>query len=266
MARPFPGMDPYLERQPFWSDFSPSLLASIRHQLRGRLYPDYDVRIEEYLLVSNDDEPLHRLSPDVSISTSHWWSEGDESSGDSSGVGVAELTSVELDCPDGEPLTQRHLNIIHRPTERVVTVMELLSPCNKLASPSGPGAYLQKRAELLASNSHLIEIDLLRGGQRLPMGGPLPQGDYFVYIGRVGRKWRAQVIAWSWRARLPKIPIPLLPEDSEAELDLDAAFEAAYEPAFYSRSLPYSEPLVPAQRESDVAWAVERLTTLRDAR
>ncbi|MFM9963770.1 MAG: DUF4058 family protein [Planctomycetaceae bacterium] len=266
MTRPFPGMDPYLEPQPFWGDFAPSLLASIRNQLRGRLFPDYDVRIEEYLLVSNDDEPLHRVAPDVSISTPHWWSNGGEVAHVSAGVGVAEITSVEVDYPEKEPLTQRHLNVIHRPTERVVTVMELLSPSNKVANQSGPGGYLQKRAELLASNSHLIEIDLLRGGQRLPMGGKLPPGDYFVYIGRVGRKWRAQVIAWPLRARLPKIPIPLLPEDPEAELDLDAAFEAAYEPAYYSRTLPYREPLKPPLRESDVAWAAERLATLNETR
>lgn len=265
MTRPFPGMDPYLEPQPFWSDFAPSLLASIRNQLRGKLFPDYDVRIEEYLVVSNDDEPLHRVKPDVSISTSHWWSDGGESSA-ASGVGIAELTSVELEYPGDEPLTQRHLNVIHRQSERVVTVMELLSPSNKVASQSGPGGYLQKRAEFLASSCHLIEIDLLRGGQRLPMGGPLPLGDYFVYIGRADRKWRAQVIAWPLRAKLPIIPIPLLPEDSEAELDLDAAFESAYEPAFYSRSLPYHEPLVPPLRESDVAWAAERLATLKEAR
>ena len=239
MTRPFPGMDPYLEMQPFWGDFAPAMLTAMRNELMGRLFPDYEVRMEEYLLVSSDDELRHRVAPDISISTPHWWSNGGESTDAAGGIGLAELTSVELDYPDEEPLTQRHLTVIHRPTDRVVTVIELLSPSNKVANQEGPGGYLQKRAEFLASPCHLIEIDLLRGGRRLPMGGPLPQGDYFVYIGRVGRKWRAQVIAWPLRAKLPKIPVPLLPEDPEAELDLAAAFEAAYEPPFYSRRLPY---------------------------
>ena len=266
MARPFPGMDPYLEMPPFWGDFAPAMLTAMRNELMGRLFPDYEVRMEEYLLVSSDDEPRHRVAPDISISTPHWWSNGGESSEAATGIGVVELTSVELDYPDEEPLTQRHLSVIHRPTESVVTVIELLSPSNKLASQDSPGAYLQKRAEFLASPCHLIEIDLLRGGQRLPMGGPLPQGDYFVYIGRVARKSRAQVIAWPLRTKLPKIPVPLLPEDPEAELDLGAAFEAAYEPAFYSRRLPYREPIKPPFREADVGWVSERLAALSETR
>ncbi|MFM9963769.1 MAG: DUF4058 family protein [Planctomycetaceae bacterium] len=265
MTRPFPGMDPYLEPQPFWSDFAPRLLSTIGNQLLRRLFPDYDVRIEEYLLLSNDDEPLHRVKPDVSINTPHWWSDGGGTMVATEPT-IAEQTSLEVDYPSKEPLTQRHLNVIHRPTERVVTVMELLSPSNKVSGANGLGGYLLKRAELLASDTHLIEIDLLRGGQRLPMGGPLPAGDYFAYIGRVGRRWRAQVIGWPLRAKLPNIPIPLLPDDPEAELNLDAAFEAAYEPALCSQRLPYREPLVPPLRESDVAWAAERLATLNETR
>lgn len=263
MTRPFPGMDPYLERQPFWSDFAPRLLTTISNQLRAKLFPEYDVRIEEYLLVSSDEEPLHRVAPDVSISTPHWWSDGGEAI--AGGIGVAELTSVELEYPDQEPLTQRHLSVIHRASERVVTVMELLSPSNKVIQ-EGPGSYLQKRAEFLASNCNLIELDLLRGGQRLPMSGPLPPGDYFVYIGRSSKKGRAQVIAWPLRAKLPTIPIPLLPADKETELDLDDAFEAAYVPAIYSRTLPYREPLVPPLGDADARWVSERLSTLSEAR
>ena len=149
---------------------------------------------------------------------------------------------------------QRHLKIIHRPSERVVTVMELLSPANKAAGEGGLDAYLEKRAELLACRCNLVELDLLRGGERLPMAGVLPPGDYFAYVGRIGRKPRCQVIGWPLRAQLPSIPIPLLPEDGELPLDLQAVFLAAYEPAFFDRRLPYHEPLGTPLHPTDETW------------
>ncbi len=97
-------------------------------------------------------------------------------------VAVAEPTTVELKYPAIEPRVQRHLQLIYHPTGRVVTVMELLSPINKAPREDGLEAYLEKRAEFLASGCHLIEFDLLRGGERLPMAGPLPKGDYVTVI------------------------------------------------------------------------------------
>lgn len=47
MARPFPGIDPYLELPPYWGDFSPKLLTAIQNQLLEHLLPDYDVRMED---------------------------------------------------------------------------------------------------------------------------------------------------------------------------------------------------------------------------
>ena len=210
----FPGMDPYLEMPPFWGDFSPRLLGEIRNALLPQVLPLYDVRIEEYLIVTREEI---------------------------------------------EPTMHRRLRLIHRPTGRVVTVMELLSPINKAAGEDGLEAYLEKRAEFLASGCHLIEFDLLRGGERLPMAGPLPKGDYYVYVGRAGRRPRGQVRAWPLRAPLPTVHVPLLPGDPDVPLDLQAVFHAAYEPSLYDRRLPYEQPLLPALPPEDEAWVRQRL-------
>jgi len=119
---------------------------------------------------------------------------------------------------------------------------------NKQPGEDGLDAYLEKRAEFIASRSNLVEIDLLRGGDRLPMSGDLPPGDYYVYIGRVQRKPRCQVLGLPWRRPLPVIPIPLLPEDGEAKVDLEEIFQRTYDPSYYDKRLPYGEPLVPALR------------------
>ncbi len=165
----------------------------------------------------------------------------------------------ELDYPDIEPRAQRRLRLIYRPTGQVVTVMELLSPTNKAPGEDGLDAYLEKRAEFLASGSHLVEFDLLRGGERLPMAGPLPKGDYYVYVGRAHRRPRGQIITWPLRWPLPSVPIPLLPDDPEVTLDLQAVFRAAYEPSLYDRRLGYDQPLLPPLPPQDEAWVGERL-------
>jgi hypothetical protein len=247
-------MDPYLEIQPFWGDFAPVFLGQIRNALLGSLLPRYEVRIEEYLMLTEEDHSLHRLRPDVTVSSAESWRP-------QSGGNVALLDPIvtEAEYPAFEPRTQRRLKIIHLSRQRVVTALELLSPANKTPGEGGQGAYLDKRAELLTCHCNLVELDLLRGGERLPMNGPVPAGDYYAYIGRVATMPRCQVIAWSLRAALPKIPIPLLPEDGDCTLDLQAAFLATYEPAFYDRRLPYDRPLEPALRTADQSWVQEAL-------
>lgn len=253
MANPFPGIDPYLEMQPFWSDFAPKFLTAISNTLLAQLLPRYEVRIEEYLMLTEEDHRVHRLQPDVTLSASESW----RPSGGN--VAVLEPVVAESEYPAFEPRTQRRLKIIHLPKQRVVTALELLSLANKTPGEGGLGAYLDKREELLTCRCNLVELDLLRGGERLPMNGPVPPGDYYAYIGRVATMPRCQVIAWSLRAPLPKIPIPLLPEDGDYTLDLQAAFRAAYESAFYDRRLPYDQPLEPAIRITDEAWVQEAL-------
>jgi hypothetical protein len=247
-------MDPYLEMPPFWSDFSPKLLTAISNALLPQLLPKYDVLIEEYLFVAHEEIRLHRVRPDVTISSTAEWQPNTQAA-----LAVAEPITAELDYPEFEPRTQRHLKLIHRATGQVVTVLELLSPINKAPGEDGLDAYLEKRAELLASQCHLVELDLLRGGQRLPMAGPLPPGDYYVYVGRAGRRPRGQIITWSLRSPLPPFSIPLLPEDPEVMLDFPTVFRAAYEPALYHRRLPYDQPLIPPLAHADQTWVEERI-------
>jgi hypothetical protein len=257
MPCPFPGMDPFLELPPYWSDFAPKLLASMSYALLPQVLPKYEVRIEEYLIVEQDEERLRRVQPDVTIST------GGDYAATESAVAVADATMVELEYPELEPHRQRRLVLIHQLTGQVVTVIELLSPSNKATGEGGIDSYAEKRAELLASQAHVVELDLLRGGQRLPMSGPLPRGDYYAFVGRVQRRPRCQVIAWPLRAPLPAIPVPLLPEDPEVSLDLAAAFRAAYEPSLYDRRLPYDQPLSPPLSPADEAWLRERIAAAR---
>jgi hypothetical protein len=247
-------MDPYLEMQPCWGDFTPGFIKSLANFLLARLLPRYEVRVEEYLYVAHEEIRLHRVRPDVTVTT-----QAAKPAPTRPGTALLEVATGELEYPDFEPRLQRHIKIIHPRTGRVVTVIEVLSPTNKEPGDDGLDAYLEKRAEFIASLSNLVEIDLLRGGERLPMSGKLPPGDYHVYIGRVRRKPRCQVIGWPWRSPLPAISIPLLPEDGDEEVNLQEVFQTVYEQSFYDRRLPYHDPLVPPLAEEEATWARECL-------
>lgn len=139
---------------------------------------------------------------------------------------------------------QKFLSIRSRERRDFITVIELLSPWNK--SPGdGFKEYLQKQSGYLGSVVHIVEIDLLRGGSRLPTIEPLPAGDYFAFVGRWDRRPKLDVYHWHLRDRLPRIPIPLKVGDADAALDLQAAFERTYENAGYDYALDYDVPLDP---------------------
>ena len=253
MPCPFPGMDPFLEIPPFWGDFSPKLLTAISIALLPRLLPRYDMHIEEYLVVTHEEERQHRVQPDVTMSTAARWRNGD--GGGCSRRGAGER---ELDYPEFAPIAQRHLRLVHRPTGRVVTVMELLSPTDKAPGKDGLDAYLDKRAKFLASRCHFVEFDLLHGGQRLPMAGPLPRGEVRV------RRPRRQAAAMSDRHMVVASPLPIVgtrpaARRPEVELDLQAVFRVGLRAGTADRRLPYQQPLVPSLSAEDEAWIRQRL-------
>ena len=139
-------------------------------------------------------------------------------------------------------------------------MIEILSRSNK--SGLGRGQYLQKRRELLDQPVHLVEIDLLLRGLRLPMGGPLPPGDYYAFVSRAEKRESSDVYAWSIRRPLPAVPIPLSPPDPDFSLDLAAVVNRAYDQGRYHRLIHYTDPLDLPLSAEDQNW----LRTLVPAR
>jgi hypothetical protein len=146
-----------------------------------------------------------------------------------------------------------------RETREVVTVMELLSPTNNVRGADGFREYQKKRESVLQSSAHLVELDLLRGGQRLPTLGGLPEGDYYALVCRRERRPRAEVYAWTLRDRLPAIPVPLSAGDPDVDLDLQQVFTTTYDRAAYEDSVDYEAELRPPVRADDAAWFHELL-------
>ena len=144
--------------------------------------------------------------------------------------------------------------------------MEILSPVNKRGE--GARAYAERRMELLQTRTHLLEIDLLRQGRRIPLLGELPAASYYVYLSRVPRRPFTQIWPISLRAPLPTVPVPLLPPDPDVPLELQTAVKACFDLVGYERLLDYSGPLPPPELdENDTTWVAETLCAagLRDA-
>jgi hypothetical protein len=120
------------------------------------------------------------------------------------GGAIAPPVRVSLAKPDRVEVP--YILIRDRASRRVVTIVELLSPINKVptsltgALPSARAEFLQKRRETMASTTHRVEIDLLRAGERPPeVRGA---ADYYALHKRVGAR-EAAVWPCSVRDRLP---------------------------------------------------------------
>jgi len=250
MPSPFPGMDPFLESQGFWQDFHTKLLTYCSDSLNAALPGHYAALIEERIsLVDLTGEALAGFRPDVSIVRGD---RGLATRGEPGSVATLEPVAVPLARQDLDEVPERWIEIRRLPDLALVTVIELLSPTNKLGL--GRGQYLQKRRELLDQPVHLVEIDLLLRGHRLPMGGPLPPGDYYAFVSRAASRESSDVYAWSIRRTLPAIPIPLSPPDPDLGLDLATVVARAYDQGRYHRLIHYAGPLDLPLTPEDQNW------------
>ena len=95
---------------------------------------------------------------------------------------MLEPVTIDLPVEEIEEVRDLWIEIRHRPDRDLVTAIEVLSPTNKLGE--GYWQYQGKPRALIRQNVHLVELDLLVRGQRLPMRQELPAGDFFAFVSR----------------------------------------------------------------------------------
>jgi hypothetical protein len=194
---------------------------------------------------------------------------------DQGGVAVAE-PEVETEVAAGEPVfitveTVEHDDHVENFLEihgrwsgqdRLIATIELLSPSNKTPGHDGYDQYRTKQREILAGQVHLIEIDLLRAGTHVTAvpkdiakekAGPF---DYHVSVHRFDRPRDFVIYPIRLQQRLPVITVPLLPGDPPVPLDLQAAFNRAYNAGPYRKTIWYGkDPIEPALAPEQATWA-----------
>jgi hypothetical protein len=251
--RPFPGMDPYLEAH--WQDLHARLILYACDQLEEQLPANLIARVEERGVLETEDIEQRSVYPDVKIVERPV--RGSASAGRPGRSSIMEPVIVQF---HSEPVTETFINILDASAEhRLVTVIEILSLANKLPG-EGQRLYRQKQRELRAVGVSLVEIDLLRKGQRvlsLPVT-EIPRRLRTTYQACVRRGWKPdtfEIYPLVLRQRLPAIRIPLRETDDDIHLDLQSILDQAYRKGRYHASLDYQRAPDPPLPPEDARWA-----------
>jgi hypothetical protein len=181
-----------------------------------------------------------------------------------SNVAVAEPPAqpIKVTVPVPETVRQGYLEIREVTTKEVVTVIELLSPVNKRPG-KGRQSYESKRERILGSFTHLVEIDLLRAWQPMPIFVNGIQSHYRILVSRGDCRPTADLYGFNLRQAIPSFPLPLRSRsvsegessDSEPIIDLQVLLNGIYDRAAYDLKLDYTTEPVPPLLETEAAWA-----------
>jgi len=257
MKSPFPGMDPYMEQR--WGDVHQGLVVYARDRLQPALPEGLRAVTEERVFVESDDGPYRVIVADVHV-VEHRPPSGAGESAATTDVAVEDPLILRM---VDEPARQAYLEIIDVASgNRVITVIEFLSPANKVPG-RGRDLYRRKQQEVYAAGASLVEIDLVRSGERVMFvhQAQIPPSHRTTYQVVVRRGWRsleAEIYAAPLRKRLPTIHVPLRQTDKDAPLDLQALVDQCYRNGRYDRTDYRVEPVPPLDK-ADAAWADELL-------
>lgn len=261
MPSPFPGMDPYLETPELWPDVHHELISQIRALMNPLLKPNYVARVELRVYISTEDDPGRQaLVPDVRVEARARTGAGNGKPARAGTLAIDEPLIIPL--MDNE-IKEAYLTIKHPKSGELVTVIEVLSPTNKIRGSEGRKSFLQKKNEILAREVNWVEIDLLRAGDPSIVRDSLRDADYRVLVYRAGERRSTRCWPIHLRRRLPVVGIPLKGKDPDVPLDLGAVLHAAYDSGAYDMSVDYSQPPDPPLRGEDAKWANK---LLRDKR
>jgi hypothetical protein len=266
MKSPFPGMDPYIEVRWLWADFHADLIAEIKRSRAARLPERYFVQTGErfYVVIAGiDGKDIKAIYPDVAVEKPAADRRGARSR-DATAVAEAALEngSVSMRAFIDEHFRENFIEIYEADPEiRLVTCIEILSPSNKRRGSEGWKQYLRKRNALLLGSANLVEIDLLRGGERMPMVERWPKSPYYLLVGRQSHVPSCRVWPAYFDRPLPEIPVPLAGPDPDIPLALQPMIQAVYDRSRYARRIDYAKPLVPALSAKEAAWLAQRFRT-----
>ncbi len=263
MASPFPGMDPYLEQSAFWSSFHTRLIVALADTLAPMIRPQYYVEVETRTYRDTPEGEILVGIPDAVVLGDARAAESIKSVAPESRAVALESLPVAVTLPMPVEAKERYLEIRAARDDRVITVIELLSPANKRPG-KGRETYEAKRLDILGSASHLVEIDLLRGNPPLPINSAHGPSDYYILVSIASQRPMAQLYPFNLRETFPTFLMPLQQADESVSVNMQPIFEGIMERASYDSRIDYTRP-IPAPNLSieDQSWAVALLQELR---
>lgn len=289
-TNPFPGMNPYVEGFGLWPSFHNTVVTYLSVALGRQLRPEYRVTLEERVQVLLEPDGNDNGSgsgngngsgarsgnglrvPDVAVLTGVG---AGVSVGIGAGVEVAAVAgsdgglrfpapelsedAIAVQLPTPELFKERYLEVRRVSNREVVAVIELLSPSNKDGG-SGHKAYLDKRAAVLSSLAHLVEIDLLRAGPPMPFVGNVPDTHYRILVAHARRTDNiAALYPFGIRDAIPDFVLPLAQDAEGIAVNLNAVVGQVYADGSYDLDIDYAQNPEPPLSDDDRVWIDELL-------
>ena len=260
MPSPFPGMDPFLEDPLIFPDFHDGFIFCLREAIQQALPEPYYAALGRRAWVEVSER---FIGPDINVV-----SPGSMETISHTSAAIMEVSQpIVVRVPhDEQTETLVELYIGRGTDRRLVTEIELLSPSNKKLGEKGRDLYLRKQTEILDSKCHLVEIDLLRGGEH---STAVPKNrlarfvapfTYHVCAHRFDNFEEYLIYPIQLSHALPTISIPLLPGDGEVPVSLQQVFARTYESGPYHREIDYRQAVpLPPLTEDQVQWVAERV-------
>ncbi len=261
MPSPFPGMDPYVESSAIWPNMHLTLIAEMRNVLNEALPDSYVANIGERVYIN---ETAQSIGPDVFISKSNPSTFGSLFNGGGAATAVCDEPIIMEVI--SEEIREPFIEIVRSGGGRVVTEIEILSPSNK-ESGRGRDEYLRKQKNILDSDCHFLEIDLIRQGAAtvaclLALPEQRKSWDYWVCLHRAQAYGKFEVWMRTVRQPLPKVSVPLAGKDPDIVIDLQAIFSRCYDLGKMSRNINYGVSPEPSLRKEDLDWAASLFQSL----
>jgi hypothetical protein len=195
-------MDPYLEAPDLWPDVHHRVISEIQASLSPALRPAYFARLELRVYISDQDDPGREvIIPDVRIEETN--KNGGKRTRKSNGASLAIAEPIVIPHLIDDEIKEARLEIRRRDSGALVTIIEVMSPANKVRGARGRVSFMEKREETLASQVNWVEIDLLRAGMPSVTRPPLQPCDYRVLVYRAGQRGKY----WPIDLRQPLPPI-----------------------------------------------------------
>jgi hypothetical protein len=248
-------MNPYLEHPELWPEVHHLLIGLLAETLNPQLLPTYRAAIEKRVYELSGEEAVLIGIPDVTVERFRPTTPTKVTATETTnGIAVASplLSPVTVMLPMPLEMREGYLEIREVATQAVITVIELLSPTNKRPG-KGWETYQAKRQAVLASKTHLVEIDLLRGGMIMPLSGLVPPSDYRILVSRSSQRPRADLYLFNLEDAVPTFALPLVAEANQPSIDLYSLLNQAYDRAGYAVAINYTiDPVPPLAAEKSV--------------
>lgn len=216
MTSPFPGMDPYLEVPPFWTELHQQFVAALYQGLAPTLADRYRAKVAS-----------RKYATEVVL-----------------------FTSVRK-----EEQIEPYVEVRSRADQKLITLIDIVSPANK-TTQEGRDAYISIRRDALRHGANAIEIDLILDGRPTLdySRDGLPEWDYAVTVTRHISPDRHEIYTSTLQKTLPRFRMPLGGDSRDVLIDLQATFTKAFEAGHFGTRIDYSnDPAVPLD-DADRAW------------